>query len=289
MKTIIWIMVFLTQCFVPSSLGIGIEDPEVDKGPTLSWYVRLYPSNPEYIEVTVDARGLPRKLILREVSFSVEFRARKRELIRKETYAFTDGGVREIFGGSAHRRYFRHPIKSVTFVSGGKLRFQVWEVGVLYETTPGFVELAESDSGLNPQREGSIHLVDSTPSVTPQAFDGEYLLFVNGVEQDGVLIIKYPEANFRHTATDNEGSLNEPLALMIKGHHIVVKFSESQKASNPLSKLDGYLSTQTASSIAGVAWRKDKPFGFYAMKQPVEQPNNSLHRRAKQRASQTCS
>ncbi len=267
MRKITCLTVFLLPCLIPSNLE-SIKDRERGKYSSVSWYVRLYAVNPAYIEVTVDATKVPDDSTLSDVNFTVEFRNRQRGLIKQETYEFTDDKVGDLEGGSAHRRYFKHDHKSAVSVSGVRLTYTIWRQGTRHITGPP-PEYAELESNINAEPDSDVRVVEPAPPVMPEAFNGEYRLFVDGIKQNGVLIIKYPEAYF---SAGGRGAKYLPFSLSIEGHHVVMGLKRYRFRSNLFFKLDGYLSTQTADSIAGVAWKGDKTVGFYAIKLSTDSP-----------------
>ncbi len=160
--------------------------------------------------------------------------------------------------------------------TGGQLKWEEWKVGHGFGVPMRIG--AFFNSFIVPEENAHVDIVDSTPPITPLAFNGRFRLFVDGKEE-GVLFIRYPEATF---SQEVEGSVYlgiYPLRPVIREHHIVLEFPAvtSLYVGDSLNlnevKLDGYLSGLDANSIAGIAWRKDKPVGFYAVRLSVEQPN----------------
>src|SRR5436189_1423891 len=115
-------------CFLCPVEPTGFGQQQV-KAPTISWYVRFYPANSDYVEVTLNATEFAPKYLVRDARVSVEFRNKNGTAIGKGNFDFTDGRIHELTGGGTYRRYFKHDFKSAASVFGDQLKYAIWEVG----------------------------------------------------------------------------------------------------------------------------------------------------------------
>ena len=81
-------------------------------------FVRVYGNNPDYLEVTVDTRGVGPIVVLANVSFDVTFLLRRTET--KTSYDFTDDDHRFLEPEQVYRRYVPLP-----FPSGSGLQVEI--------------------------------------------------------------------------------------------------------------------------------------------------------------------
>jgi hypothetical protein len=66
-------------------------------------FVRIYGYNPDYLEVTVDTRGIGSDVFLENVSFDVTLRIKGTD--KKATFDFTDNDHRSLWAGRVYQRY----------------------------------------------------------------------------------------------------------------------------------------------------------------------------------------
>ncbi len=83
----------------------------------ISWSARLYPDNPDYVEVYVDARAMPTNMIVRFANFGVDFYDAGDRLIKKETFNFLDTKLGRFVPG-VYRRYFKHSFANAKRAEG---------------------------------------------------------------------------------------------------------------------------------------------------------------------------
>lgn len=79
----------------------------------IRWAVRLYPMNPDYIEVYVDATNLPTNLIVETVTFKVAFYNEQHHLIQKKSFNFLDQKLLPAIRPGKFCRYFEHSLQNV--------------------------------------------------------------------------------------------------------------------------------------------------------------------------------
>ncbi len=102
----------------------------------IRWTVRLYELNTEYIEVSVDTRGLPANLYIDHVKFEVMFYSGENKLLASERYDFTDSLLSALSGPYVHRRYFSHSHVLARHVKGGKMTYTLQVPGLKFHHRP---------------------------------------------------------------------------------------------------------------------------------------------------------
>jgi hypothetical protein len=93
----------------------------------VSWYAELYSKNPDYIEVTVDARRLPSDRRLAKVYYEVTFFDTQNNTLGTKTFSFTKEG--ESLDRKVYRRYARQPFKSVQSAKGKEILYASYPLG----------------------------------------------------------------------------------------------------------------------------------------------------------------
>ena len=98
---------------------------------SLVWFVRIYPKNPDYIEVLMDPRYIPRDHhISGEIRYEVSFYTQEGRLLGTKVFYFT----KEIKDSRrVYRQYVPHPYGAAKQVRGGTAYYSVRGDGTLYE------------------------------------------------------------------------------------------------------------------------------------------------------------
>jgi hypothetical protein len=87
----------------------------------ITWSARLFPDNPEYVEVYVDARSVASNRVVSTASFDVTFYDSSNRPIKKQVINFLDQKLRNFRAGAYHR-FFRHSNVAAKRVEGGTFR-----------------------------------------------------------------------------------------------------------------------------------------------------------------------
>jgi S-methylmethionine-dependent homocysteine/selenocysteine methylase len=96
----------------------------------ITWSARLFPDNPEYVEVYVDARSVASNRVVSTASFDVTFYDNSNRPIKKQVINFLDQKLRNFRAGAYHR-FFRHsmsPQNESKAVRSGSLEQQSAEM-----------------------------------------------------------------------------------------------------------------------------------------------------------------
>ena len=104
-------------------------------------YVRIYRYNDDYLEATVDTRGMGSNLFLENVSFEVTLRMNGTD--KKATFDFTDNDHRSLWAGRVYQRYI------APFPSGIPLQVEVGAGSCEYSKVLSWTKSASLMGGAN--------------------------------------------------------------------------------------------------------------------------------------------
>ena len=85
---------------------------------SISWSARLFPDNPEFVEVYLDATQIASNDVIRSAAFDVSFYDGGNRLLKKQTINFLDQKLRSFKAGTYHR-FFKHANTAATRIETG--------------------------------------------------------------------------------------------------------------------------------------------------------------------------
>jgi hypothetical protein len=129
-------------------------------------YVELYAKNTDYVQVSVDTRGIETNVRLSSVSVEVSYRVGSNEA--KKTLPFTDDTIRALHADKVYRRYFALNEGPDVKILGGKLFYHPGVGGDNYD-----VVLSEKNlsPGKPPNDASVIGSLPPSVGLPPSAFE----------------------------------------------------------------------------------------------------------------------
>lgn len=239
----------------------GSANPPAAHGAT--WFARLYPDNPDYVEITVDTRDEPANAVFRRLVGHVAIQSPSGTVWKD--YAFIDGTLTAVAGGSLIVRYFAHGVPSAQSATPGGMDSDQDVGGGKADSNwkPAFSTsgtLPQGNGKLEGPRPGAVHY--AKPVRKAPMHDGAYRMVHDGWR--GVLVLKGGGGTY--TAA---GGRIYQVRVRADGYHVtfyVLGLGGQNADSSGGQKFDGYVMTQTRDAIAGLTWWGKRPFGFYAVR-----------------------
>ena len=129
------------------------------------WHAELFSKNHDFVEVSVDTRGVPSNSRLEDVTFQVTFYDVQHHSLDRRTYRFTDSKLASLKPNVVHRRYFQHGYRSAASVTGEYMEYTTVVGGGKFDKnsperrTPGRLESA----GTHQAQSGKVYVTGVTP------------------------------------------------------------------------------------------------------------------------------
>lgn len=184
----------IASCAITLLTGFAVLVGNAQQAETIKWAGRLFPDDPGYVELYVDARRMAINEQVSTVKFEVKFYDARNRLIKTEVISFLDEKLRRI-RPEVYRRYVKHSYGNATRAVGTTFWVNGYPRGGSASADVPIPLLAFGKASEWPAETAEARLIDNQPAnvLRPSALEGldlEKSYFISSVSSGKLMDAK---------------------------------------------------------------------------------------------------